>query len=72
LPKEQVIGYAVSLDVPIDLVLIFTVVAQRIKYLSHVQVGQVLRNLFRRNPTSPQFHYGANGRPRAVDDRFAT
>ena len=44
------IGYAVSLDVRIDLVLIFTVVAQRIKYLSHVQVGQVRRNLFRRKP----------------------
>ena len=70
--QEQVIAYAVPLDVAIDLVLIFAVIAQGIEDLSHVQVRQVRRNFLRRHSAPSKFHDGADGCSCSVDDRLPT
>ena len=56
----------------VDLVLMVTVVAKRIEYLSETKMRQMPTDIFRLGALSPKFYDRPNGRPRTPDYWLAT
>src|SRR5262249_50040671 len=68
---NQVFRDSIAFDVRVDLVLMITVITQRIKDLCERQVWKMFRNLFRGHAHPPDFNDCSNGRARAFDDWLA-